>query len=113
MRAVDLFAGPFPSCLHCLLLLCAEKCQQPQWDSRLHFTPQKSFYRINEEVTLSCSTEDPVPLAVIRCAKGTSPDSKYDWEMDSQGTWHGVPENLTCTTGKWGTVGLLATCISS
>ncbi|KAM4639341.1 receptor-type tyrosine-protein phosphatase kappa-like isoform 2-T2 [Amazona ochrocephala] len=77
---------------------CKEKCQQPQWDSRLHFTPQKSFYRINEEVMLSCSMEDPVPLAVIRCAKGASPDSKYDWEMDSQGTWHGVAENLTCTT---------------
>ncbi|XP_065517896.1 receptor-type tyrosine-protein phosphatase kappa-like isoform X1 [Lathamus discolor] len=77
---------------------CKEKCQQPQWDSRLHFAPQKSFYRINEEVTLSCSMEDPVPLAVIRCAKGTSPDSKYDWEMESQGTWHGVAENLTCTT---------------
>ncbi|KAM8983730.1 receptor-type tyrosine-protein phosphatase U-like isoform 2-T2 [Ara ararauna] len=75
-----------------------EKCQQPQWDSRLHFTPQKSFYRINEEVMLSCSTEDTVPLAVIRCAKGMSPDSKYDWEMDSQGTWQGVAENLTCTT---------------
>ncbi|KAM8983733.1 receptor-type tyrosine-protein phosphatase U-like isoform 5-T5 [Ara ararauna] len=77
---------------------CKEKCQQPQWDSRLHFTPQKSFYRINEEVMLSCSTEDTVPLAVIRCAKGMSPDSKYDWEMDSQGTWQGVAENLTCTT---------------
>ncbi|XP_061222701.1 receptor-type tyrosine-protein phosphatase alpha-like isoform X2 [Neopsephotus bourkii] len=77
---------------------CKEKCQQPQWDSRLHFTPDKSFYRIHEEVTLSCSMEDPVALAVIRCAKGTSPDSKYDWEMDSQGTWHGVTENLTCTT---------------
>ncbi|KAM9507196.1 receptor-type tyrosine-protein phosphatase U-like isoform 5-T5 [Guaruba guarouba] len=77
---------------------CKEKCQQPQWDSRLRFTPQKSFYRINEEVMLSCSTEDTVPLAVIRCAKGMSPDSKYDWEMDSQGTWQGVAENLTCTT---------------
>ncbi|XP_062476431.1 uncharacterized protein LOC134164553 isoform X4 [Pezoporus occidentalis] len=73
-----------------------EKCQQPQWDSKLHFTPHKSFYRISEEVTLSCSMEDPIALAVIRCAKGAPP--KYDWEMDSQGTWHGVAENLTCTT---------------
>ncbi|KAM6187541.1 receptor-type tyrosine-protein phosphatase kappa-like [Sarcoramphus papa] len=77
---------------------CKETCQQPQWDSRLHFTPKQSFYRVNEEVTLSCFLEDPPPLAVIRCAKGTSPGWKNAWEVqDIQGTWHGVAENLTCT----------------
>lgn len=102
LRAVDPTAGTFPSCLHPLLLLCAERCQQPQWDSRLHFTPEQRFYRFNEEVTLSCFVEDPPPLAVIRCANGMSPGWKDAWEVkDIQGTWHVVAESLTCTTGKW------------
>ncbi|XP_049651202.1 receptor-type tyrosine-protein phosphatase kappa-like isoform X8 [Accipiter gentilis] len=77
-----------------------ERCQQPQWDSRLHFTPEQRFYRFNEEVTLSCFVEDPPPLAVIRCANGMSPGWKDAWEVkDIQGTWHVVAESLTCTTG--------------
>lgn len=102
LRALDPTAGTFPSCLHPLLLLCAERCQQPQWDWRLHFTPEQRFYKFNEEVTLSCFVEDPPPLAVIRCANGTSPGWKDAWEVkDMQGTWHVVAESLTCTTGKW------------
>ncbi|XP_074876241.1 receptor-type tyrosine-protein phosphatase U-like isoform X1 [Buteo buteo] len=78
-----------------------ERCQQPQWDWRLHFTPEQRFYKFNEEVTLSCFVEDPPPLAVIRCANGTSPGWKDAWEVkDMQGTWHVVAESLTCTTGK-------------
>ncbi|KAM7077496.1 receptor-type tyrosine-protein phosphatase T-like [Ciconia maguari] len=77
----------------------AETCQQPQWDLRLRFTPKQRFYGLNEELTLSCFMEDPPPLAVIRCAKGASPHWKDAWEVkDIQGTWHGVAENLTCTT---------------
>ncbi|XP_076219016.1 receptor-type tyrosine-protein phosphatase T-like isoform X2 [Aptenodytes patagonicus] len=76
-----------------------ERCQQPQWDSNLRFTPNKSFYGLNEELTLSCFMEDTPPLAVIRCAKGTSPGWNDAWEVkDIQGTWHGVAENLTCIT---------------
>ncbi|KAM9587566.1 receptor-type tyrosine-protein phosphatase T-like isoform 6-T6 [Morphnus guianensis] len=78
-----------------------ERCQQPQWDLRLHFTPEQRFYRFNEEVTLTCFMEDPPPLAVIRCANGTSSGWKDAWEVkDVQGTWHVVAESLTCTTGK-------------
>lgn len=67
----------------------------------LHFTPDQRFYRLNEEVILSCFTEDSPPLAVIRCAKGT--DWKDAWEVKGTlGRWHGEVENLTCTTGKWG-----------
>ncbi|XP_052634163.1 LOW QUALITY PROTEIN: receptor-type tyrosine-protein phosphatase kappa-like [Harpia harpyja] len=78
-----------------------ERCQQPQWDLRLHFTPEQRFYRFHEEVTLSCFMKDPPPLAVIRCANGTSPGWKDAWEVkDIQGTWHVVAESLTCTTGK-------------
>ncbi|KAM9587567.1 uncharacterized protein ACIBXB_006974 [Morphnus guianensis] len=101
LRALDPTAGALPSCLHPLLLLCAERCQQPQWDLRLHFTPEQRFYRFNEEVTLTCFMEDPPPLAVIRCANGTSSGWKDAWEVkDVQGTWHVVAESLTCTTGK-------------
>ncbi|XP_074788091.1 receptor-type tyrosine-protein phosphatase T-like [Athene noctua] len=76
---------------------CKDTCQKPQWDSRLHFVPEKSFYGPNDEVTLSCFTEDSPPLAVIRCAKETSSVWKDAWEVkDIQGTWHGVTENLEC-----------------
>ncbi|KAK4816135.1 hypothetical protein QYF61_011517 [Mycteria americana] len=103
VRARDPTAGPVPSCLRLLLLLRAETCQQPQWDLRLRFTPKQRFYGLNEELTLSCFMEDPPPLAVIRCAKGASPHWKDAWEVkDIEGTWHGVAENLTCTTGKSG-----------
>ncbi|OPJ75434.1 receptor-type tyrosine-protein phosphatase T [Patagioenas fasciata monilis] len=78
-----------------------ERCQQPQWDSRLHFTPNHSFYGLNEEVTLSCFVEDSPPLAVIRCAKGMTPGWKNVWEVkDNKDMWHEVAESLTCTTGK-------------
>ncbi|KAM6104749.1 receptor-type tyrosine-protein phosphatase kappa-like [Pterocles gutturalis] len=80
---------------------CEGTCQQPQWDLQLCFTPKQRFYRLNEEVTLTCFMEDFPPLAVIRCAKGMSPGWKGVWEVkDVQGTWHRVAENLTCTTGK-------------
>lgn len=98
---------PFPILLHPPFLLCADGCQQPQWDSRLHFTPNQNFYGLNEEVTLSCFVEDSPPLAVIRCAKGMTPGWKNAWEVkDNKDMWHEVAENLTCTTGKWRTVGL-------
>ncbi|KAK2512179.1 hypothetical protein Q9233_016451 [Columba guinea] len=74
-------------------------CQQPQWDSRLHFTPNQNFYGLNEEVTLSCFVEDSPPLAVIRCAKGMTLGWKNAWEVkDNKDMWHEVAENLTCTT---------------
>ncbi|XP_010133240.1 PREDICTED: uncharacterized protein LOC104492381, partial [Buceros rhinoceros silvestris] len=63
----------------------------------LHFTPEQRFYGLNEEVTLSCFTEDSPPLAVIRCAKRTYWEDA--WEVkDILGRWHGVVENLMCTT---------------
>ena len=101
IRTIDPTAGPFPHCLHLLLLLCAERCQKPHWDSRLHFTPKQEFYGLNEEVTLSCFMEDTPPLAVIRCTKETSQDWKDVWEVkDIQGTWHPVAESLMCPKGK-------------
>ncbi|XP_053910515.1 receptor-type tyrosine-protein phosphatase kappa isoform X2 [Cuculus canorus] len=80
---------------------CKEGCQQPQLDSKIRFSPKKRFYGLNEEVTLSCLMVDSPPLAVIRCAKQTSPDWQNAWEVkDIQGSWHGVAENLSCTPGK-------------
>ncbi|XP_068782061.1 receptor-type tyrosine-protein phosphatase U-like isoform X2 [Struthio camelus] len=75
----------------------AARCQQPQWDPRLHFAPEQRFYRLNEELTLSCLAADAPPLAVIRCAKERSPDLRDTWEVRTMlGAWHHIAENLTC-----------------
>ncbi|XP_068781728.1 receptor-type tyrosine-protein phosphatase mu isoform X3 [Struthio camelus] len=77
------------------------RCQQPQWDPRLHFAPEQRFYRLNEELTLSCLAADAPPLAVIRCAKERSPDLRDTWEVRTMlGAWHHIAENLTCVAGK-------------
>ncbi|XP_015470817.1 receptor-type tyrosine-protein phosphatase kappa-like [Parus major] len=75
---------------------CKERCQQPQWDSQLQFSPNQSFYWVKEEVTLSCFMNDTSPLAVIRCANW-----KDAWDvLDIQGTWSRLAENLTCAMEK-------------
>lgn len=94
---------PLPILLTCAPspLLCAERCQQPQWDSQLQFSPNQSFYWVSEEVTLSCFMNNTPPLAMIRCENRTTPRRKDAWEVkDIQGTWHRLAENLTCTMGK-------------
>ncbi|XP_051660561.1 receptor-type tyrosine-protein phosphatase kappa-like [Manacus candei] len=78
---------------------CKERCQTPQWVSKLHLNPKQNFYWLKEEVTLSCFEKDPPPFAVMRCANGTSPGWKRAWEVkDIQGTWHKLTEKLTCST---------------
>ncbi|XP_061875327.1 receptor-type tyrosine-protein phosphatase kappa isoform X2 [Colius striatus] len=79
---------------------CKERCQHPLWDSELRFTPEQKFYGFNEEVTLSCFKRDAPPFAVIRCKNETLPHLKETWEVNIQGTWHGVTENLTCSIGS-------------
>uniref|UniRef100_A0A8C3UXD2 protein-tyrosine-phosphatase n=1 Tax=Catharus ustulatus TaxID=91951 RepID=A0A8C3UXD2_CATUS len=80
---------------------CKERCQQPQWDSQLQFSPNQNFYRVGEEVTLSCFLNDTPPLAVIRCAHRTSPNWNNAWEVLEIGRpWRKLPQNLTCTMAK-------------
>ncbi|XP_063279150.1 uncharacterized protein LOC134564302 isoform X3 [Prinia subflava] len=80
---------------------CKERCHQPQWDSQLQFSPNQTFYWVNEEVTLSCFVNDTLPLATIRCANRTSPNWKDAWDMlDNGGIWHRLAENLSCTMAK-------------
>ncbi|CAN8219894.1 unnamed protein product [Coccothraustes coccothraustes] len=75
---------------------CKERCQQPQWDSRLQFRPKQRFYRVSEEVTLSCFKNNTPPLAMIRCAGG-----KDAWEvLDISGKWQSLAENLVCLMAK-------------
>ncbi|KAM6228472.1 LOW QUALITY PROTEIN: uncharacterized protein M6G45_016670 [Spheniscus humboldti] len=38
---------------------CKERCQQPQWDSRLNFVPKQRFYRLNEELTSAKTCQRP------------------------------------------------------
>lgn len=97
---------PLPILLTCAPspLLCAERCQQPQWDSHLQFSPKQSFYWVGEEVTLSCFTNNTPPLSVIRCANRSFESWNGAWEVKNiSGTWHRLAEDLTCTTGKLGT----------
>lgn len=85
-------------------LLCADRCQQPQWDSQLQFSPNQNFYRVGEEVTLSCFLDDTPPIAVIRCAHRTSPHWNNAWEvLEIGGTWRRLSQNLTYTMSKFGT----------
>ncbi|KAM7023821.1 uncharacterized protein M8220_015379 isoform 2-T2 [Acridotheres tristis] len=80
---------------------CKERCQKPQWDSQLQFSPNQNFYRVNEEVTLSCFMNDSPPLAVIRCANKTFPNQKDAWQvLEIGGTWHRLAQKLICTMAK-------------
>ncbi|XP_014807938.1 PREDICTED: uncharacterized protein LOC106894029 [Calidris pugnax] len=82
------------------VLLETEGCQKPQWN-KVHFNPKKKNYRLNEEVTLTCSANSLLPLAVIRCAKEMSPGWKNAWEVkDIEGAWQRVVVSLTCPTGR-------------
>ncbi|KAL9821246.1 LOW QUALITY PROTEIN: uncharacterized protein GJ701_016469 [Geothlypis trichas] len=74
---------------------CKERCQQPQWDSQLQFRPTQRFYRISEEVTLSCFETDAPPLAVIRCV------NRKNWEvLNISGKWQTLTQNLSCPKAK-------------
>uniref|UniRef100_A0A803VH29 Sushi domain-containing protein n=1 Tax=Ficedula albicollis TaxID=59894 RepID=A0A803VH29_FICAL len=80
---------------------CKETCQQPQWDSQLQFSPNQNFYRVGEEVTLSCFLNSTPPLAVIRCANRIPPKQSNAWEVLAiGGTWHRLAQKLTCTMAK-------------
>ncbi|XP_030114100.4 receptor-type tyrosine-protein phosphatase mu [Taeniopygia guttata] len=75
---------------------CKGRCQQPQWDSQIHFRPNRRFYWVSEEVQLTCWTNDAPRLAMIRCANWTDA-----WEvLDMWGTWHRLAESLLCATAK-------------
>nr|XP_021410330.2 receptor-type tyrosine-protein phosphatase kappa [Lonchura striata domestica] len=78
---------------------CKGRCQKPQWDTQLHFRPNRRFYWVSEEVQLTCWMNDAPPLAMIRCANWTDA-----WEvLDMGGKWHRLAESPICTTGKLGT----------
>ncbi|XP_037758375.1 uncharacterized protein LOC119566615 [Chelonia mydas] len=73
---------------------CVEKCPRPQWDPRLRFVPDRPFYGLNEEMTLSCPWGSQPSPSVIRCVRRGQTWSY--WARWDRGTWRPTPGNVTC-----------------
>ncbi|XP_063036465.1 uncharacterized protein LOC134432019 [Melospiza melodia melodia] len=82
-------------------IVCIEKCQKPQWDSRFIFDKEQEIFNPNEVVKIRCPEGYSSPPMEIKCVtlkpREGSMIPRSGWSMRS-GTdaWHPVEGKLTC-----------------
>ncbi|XP_058680459.1 uncharacterized protein LOC131571694 [Ammospiza caudacuta] len=82
-------------------IVCIEKCQKPQWDSRFIFDKEQEIFNPNEVVKIWCPEGYWPPPMEIKCVtlkpREGSMIPRSGWSMRS-GTdaWHPLEGNLTC-----------------
>ncbi|XP_041326924.1 uncharacterized protein LOC121355510 [Pyrgilauda ruficollis] len=82
-------------------IVCIEKCQKPQWDSRFIFNQEKETFNPNQVVKIRCPEGYWPPLMEIKCValkpREGSMIPRSGWKVRS-GTdiWHLMEETLTC-----------------
>lgn len=82
-------------------LVGAEKCQKPQWDSKIVFDQEQGIFNPNEVVKIRCPEGYWPPPMEIKCValkpREGSMIPHSGWIMrNGTDTWRPVEGNLTC-----------------
>ncbi|XP_015703929.1 receptor-type tyrosine-protein phosphatase kappa-like [Coturnix japonica] len=81
----------------------SEKCNKPQWDPTLQFTPDGNSFEVDEELQLTCPAHQKPTFTTVKCAEGSlglgsgKPYSGYVWwGRNSTGAWIRIEGGVRC-----------------